>query len=154
MHGQNSQENWSKIETPSYSIEFPQNWKVNDSLEWVDFVLQSPLKDKDNIRLTHIVMTDKDHMIENDFNLDKKIQEFKSQLLLTPGRTIVSEKRIENYHQFIIDDTDREYDLTTIVRIWVIGIDEFTLSLTTDDSCDDNYNELCLDILNSFRIKN
>lgn len=149
---------WKSIIDSNYTIEYPNDWKLNNSGQLsTKFILYSPLTtDKDKFRENiNLIVQD---LTGYNMTLDKYVEISKNQIsmMITYGN-IISNERVKKdkreYHKIIYSGKQGVFDLQFEQYFWVIENNAYVLSLTCEKSEFENYRSIGEKILNSFNIK-
>ncbi len=155
---QNDLSNWETFNGDEYTINYPENWDINDSgYMGTDFIIISPLTGqfddfRENINLIKIET-------QGNYSSLKQFVEINisSILALMNNSKIVEsvqlDKNKQPYHKLIYTFPDNALNLTVLQYYWLIDDIGYILSFTSKEETFEEYKIIGYGILDSFKIK-
>jgi hypothetical protein len=163
--GQNSATNkseavsgWQTLNQPTYSIQYPEPWKLDQSGEMgTSFCLFAPLKsDTDNFR-TNINLIIQDLSGQNiDLNKFMEISFVQLKKMLTNYTLAESKKEKNNngeYYKIVYSGDQGIFHLKFEQYCWTINDKTFVLTFTSKQDQFSGYLETGEKVMNSFQLK-
>jgi hypothetical protein len=152
------QKGWKGIDNSKYSIQYPENWDVDNSgqmgTSFFLFSRQTSPQDqfKENVNL--IIQDLSAHNINLDQYVEISVDQIKT--MITNGNLLTSERVNRNnteFHKVIYTGDQGVYKLKFEQYFWVTNKNAYVLTFTCEVAQFDTYKEIGEKILNSFVIK-
>ncbi len=145
---------WSTIDDPGYSIEYPTSWELNQSgIMGASFLLFSPFESEDDIFRENLNLVEQD-LTGLDLDLERYTELSISQLKKSIANFKIRVSKPEgNYHWLVFDGDQGEVKLTFEQYYWVIDTKAYVLTFTTERDQYDNYKQVGKRMLKSFKLK-
>ena len=150
-------EGWKSISENNYSISYPENWELNKSGQMgSSFILLSPLlSEKDQFRENvNLIIQD---LRGYNLDLDKYVEISEDQIktVITNGEILESNRTTVDdlsYQKVIYTGKQGIFNLKFEQYFWVVEDQAYILTMTSEESQFDNYQETGEKILNSFKL--
>lgn len=155
---QNDLSNWETFNGDEYTINYPENWDINDSgYMGTDFIIISPLTGqfddfRENINLIKIET-------QGNYSSLKQFVEINISsifALMNNSKIVESvqlDKNKQPYHKLIYTFPDNALNLTVLQYYWLIDDIGYILSFTSKEETFEEYKIIGYGILDSFKIK-
>lgn len=151
------QESWATLSKENYSIQYPEEWKPDQSGQMnTKFMLFSPTKDSNDSFSENVNLIVED-LTGHNISLDQYVELSENQVksMLENG-SIVSSERVngdkEAYHKIIFTGNQGAFNLKFIQYYFVHPNKAYVLTLTCEANQFENYQATGEKILNSFQI--
>lgn len=155
---QNDLSNWETFNGDEYTINYPENWDINDSgYMGTDFIIISPLTGqfddfRENINLIKVETQGNYSSLEQFVEIN-----ISSILALVNNSKIIESvqlsKNKQPYHKLRYTFSDNSLNLSVIQYYWLIDDIGYILSFTSKEETFEEYKIIGYGILDSFKIK-
>ncbi len=148
------QNEFETLNGENYIIKYPNTWELNQSGQMgMTFGLFSPVGLYGDQFRENVNLIEQD-ISSQDLDLAGYIEVSENQIkTLLQASTIIESKREKDYHKIIYTGTMGRYKLKFHQRYWVKNGNAYVLTFTAEIGEYDNYNEIALQIMDSFEFK-
>lgn len=153
----NTQEGWTALSKENYTIQYPEEWRLDQSGQMkTKFLLFSPTLDPNDSFSENVNLIIED-LTGHDVTLDQYVELSENQVKsVLENSSIVSSERVTGnsmeYHKIIFTGSQGAFSLKFEQYYFVLSNEAFVLTLTCEANQFANYKEIGEKILNSFQI--
>ena len=147
------------LDEKNYHIDYPANWDLDQSRAGAEFFIFSKLTGEEDKLKENINLIIQDLSGHNIKDLDAFVTLSENQVkTILKGVKILSSERVKSenseFQKLLYSGEMGVYNLTFLQYYWVENNKAYVLTFTSETTQYDQYKDLALQILDSFKIKN